>query len=208
MLDHLVWAVPDLSAAVASFAERTGVQPAPGGRHDGLGTANQLLALTGALGAGAYLEIIGPSDEAPTARPARPFGIDDLREPRLVTWAARVEDIDGRAAAARAAGVEVGDVVTMSRATPDGTQLSWRLTLAEDPVEDGLIPFLIDWGVTPHPASRGLPAVELRGWYATHPDPERLRAMLTALGTRLDVRPGAPGLVAEIRGPSGSILLT
>jgi hypothetical protein len=32
--------------------------------------------------------------------------------------------------------------------------------------------------------------------------------MLTALGTRLDVRPGAPGLVAEIRGPSGSILLT
>lgn len=36
VLDHLVFGVPDLAAAVRWFAQVTGVRPAPGGRHVGL----------------------------------------------------------------------------------------------------------------------------------------------------------------------------
>lgn len=212
VLDHLVWAVPDLAAGVDAFTVRTGVEPAPGGRHVGLGTANYLVGLTGRP-APAYLEIIGPTDDAPTQAPTRPFGIDALTAPRLVTWAVRAdpdagEDIEQLVTAAAVAGTDLGDVRPMSRATATGELLSWRLTTPSAPVEDGLVPFVIDWGTTPHPTTRGLPEVALRTWRATHPDPQRLARALEAMGTALDVGPGNSALVAELSGPAGSVLLT
>jgi hypothetical protein len=47
MIDHLVYATPDIEATVDELAERLGVRATPGGRHRGLGTWNALL---GALG--------------------------------------------------------------------------------------------------------------------------------------------------------------
>ena len=44
LIDHLVYAVPDLQAAVADVTERFGVRAQSGGRHIGLGTHNALLA--------------------------------------------------------------------------------------------------------------------------------------------------------------------
>lgn len=206
-LDHLVWAVPELAAGVAAFAARTGVEPAPGGRHEGLGTANYLVALTGPLGAGGYLEIIGPTGEVPTAAPERPFGVDELTEPKLVTWSVRTNDLEALVAAAATAGADLGAIRPMSRATPDGEMLSWRLTVAVRPVEGGIVPFGIDWGATPHPTSQRIPEVELRRLQASHPEPERVTAVLRAMGVSLDVSPGDAGLVAEVRGGAGSILL-
>lgn len=37
-LDHLVYAAPDLAAAVEDVARLTGVRPVPGGSHVGKGT--------------------------------------------------------------------------------------------------------------------------------------------------------------------------
>lgn len=45
LIDHLVYAVPDLRAAVADVEERLGVRARDGGRHTGPGTYNALLAL-------------------------------------------------------------------------------------------------------------------------------------------------------------------
>jgi len=86
-LDHLVLAGPDLEQAVAWFADLTGVPPARGGSHVGLGTANCLVGLGGA----AYLEIIGPDPEQPSPDGPRPFGLDELAAPQVITWAMRVE---------------------------------------------------------------------------------------------------------------------
>jgi hypothetical protein len=204
-LDHIVLAVPDLAAGAARFHERTGVRPAAGGSHTGLGTANHLVG----LGNGGYLEIIGPDPDQPDPDRPRPFGIDALTAERVVTWCVRPADFDATVATAVARGYDPGPPRAMSRLTPAGTLLSWRLTPGAGDSGDGLVPFLIDWGTSTHPASTGLPELALDGMHAEHPDPDRIRAGLAALDLDLPVRPGPePRLVVTLRGPLGVTRLT
>ncbi len=203
-VDHLVYAAPDVEAAVDALEARLGVRAAAGGRHPSEGTRNFLMA----LGPAAYLEIVGPDWEAPA--PARPrwLGIDGLKEPRLVAWAARETDLDGALARAAGAGVTLGPVASGSRERADGRLLSWRFTDPRMVVEGGVVPFLIDWGRTPHPAlsaPRGVILEELRG---EHPDPERVRRVLAALDLALPVRRGpSPALIALLQTPQGAVEL-
>ncbi|GHG35052.1 hypothetical protein GCM10017567_64400 [Amycolatopsis bullii] len=198
VLDHLVYAGPDLADAVARVAALTGVTPAPGGRHVGVGTANHLAG----LGAGAYLEVIGPDPEQPDPEVPRPFGIDELTEPALVAWAVRTTDIDVTVAKARAHGFDPGDPREMSRETGDGETLRWRLTPPSAP--GTLHPFLIDWGSTPHPTTRDLPSLPLLMVTGTHPDPDSVLAVTDALGLELLVRRAdKAGLTAALRTPEG-----
>jgi hypothetical protein len=204
MLDHLVFAGPDLEAAVAHVTKLTGIAPVPGGSHLGRGTANYLAS----LGGGAYLEVIGPDPAQPEPSGPRPFGIDNLVEPRLVTWAARTRDLEGVIASARAAGYDPGRAEAMSRKTADGELLSWRLTTSG--AFDGLVPFLIDWGSTAHPSSRPLPEAGLLAFTAVHAQPARVQAALTTLGLELLIRQGPrPGLVAVLESATGApVVLT
>lgn len=190
-LDHLVYTTPVLEESVRLLTKQTGVRPVDGGPHEDLGTRNYLLG----LGELRYLEIIGPDLDQPEPERPRPFGIDDLTEPRLAAWAVRAADIEARVARSRAQGYDPGPIEPLSRRTPEGDVLRWRLTFPYDPV----VPFLIDWGRTPHPARR-LPVVPLTAFAATHPDPEEARTRLAALGVELDVGAGAPGLVAVLGG--------
>ena len=204
MLDHLVYAVPDLPAAVETFSERTGVRPVAGGRHPGRGTHNALVA----LGPDTYVELIAPDPTQSQPAGPRPFGIDDLTAPRLVTWAAKASDLDVRATRARAAGYDPGPVLQMSRDRPDGVRLQWRLTLAAEAGGDGLVPFLIDWGATSHPAASAPRGCTLAGMRGEHPRPETVAAMLAALGVELAVTRGPrPTLIATIETPRGRVEL-
>ncbi len=198
MLDHLVLATEDLQGSVAAFAAATGVEPVEGGRHVGRGTRNYLVAFGGT----SYLEIIGPDVERPV-QGVMPFGIEGLRGSRLVAWAVRVADIE----AAVVAAPELGAIEPMSRRTPAGELLSWRLTSADPAPYDGIVPFLIDWGTSRHPAESGLPSVELVDFGATHPRADEVNAVLEALDVGLKAVTGEPGLQATVAGPGGSYSL-
>jgi hypothetical protein len=75
-------------------------------------------------------------------------------------------------------------------------------------VAGGVVPFLIDWGASAHPAAkaaRGTSLVALRG---LHPDAHAVRGVLAELGLPLPVEPGdAPALVATLETPRGTVTL-
>jgi hypothetical protein len=200
-IDHLVYAVPDLDAAIDRLEALLGVRATPGGQHPGAGTRNALIG----LGGEAYLEVIGPDPDQPAPGDGpRRFGIDELVGPRLVTWAIKAPGIEERVEQARRAGWDPGAPQAMSRRRPDGVELHWKLTRAPDGVGDGLVPFLIDWGKTEHPASNlpgGCELVRIRG---EHPEAGKVRDALLAMGEDLSLIPGPePVLAAIIRTASG-----
>jgi len=203
-VDHLVYATPDLQAGVERIEKLLGVRAAPGGQHPGRGTRNALLS----LGPGIYLEIIGPDPEQPAPAQARPFGIDDLKEPRLVTWVAKGRDLERVAAEARRHGMKLGEVIPGSRRRADGVLLSWRYTDPRTVVADGIVPFFIDWGKTPHPSITATQGASLIGLRAEHPDADRVQRALTQLGLDLRVQKGQrAALVATVTGPRGQVEL-
>lgn len=206
MIDHLVYATPDLDAAVEWLTASLGVRPTPGGRHPGLGTRNALLD----LGGGAYLELIGVDGEAVAAVDGRrPFGLDRIAGPRLAGWAAKADGIDERVARARRFGYDPGPVQAMSRSRPDGTELHWRLT-SPGPHAVEVLPFLIEWAPdAPHPSTTSAGGCRLVSFTGTHPEPDAIAPLLRALGVQLTVEPaGAATLRAVIEGPGGIVSLS
>lgn len=204
MIDHLIFATTDLESTVAWFEEATGVRPTPGGPHIGLGTRNELVS----LGDGGYIELVGPDLGQPEPGRPRPFGIDAMDGQRLVTWAVQRGDLDVYVADARAAGYDPGDPIDLARERPDGVVLRWRLTGAARALGDGVVPFLIDWGDTPHPSTTSTGGVRLAAFTAEHPDPGAVRPLLAALGVDLEVRAGpVPALIATLETPKGTVTL-
>ena len=203
-LDHLVFATPDLGLGIETIDKLLGVRATPGGQHPGLGTRNALVA----LGPSSYLEIIGPDPEQPKPAGRRRFGIDELEAPRIVGWVAKGTELEQLAAAAGERGVKLGAVIPGSRRRPDGVVLSWRYTDPATVLADGLVPYFIDWGTSPHPsatAARGASLVQVR---AEHPDPERAQKMLDVLGLDLRVQKGSsPAIIATVDSPRGRVEL-
>ncbi|WP_030940238.1 VOC family protein [Streptomyces sp. NRRL S-646] len=200
-LDHLVLATPELAATVADFTRRTGVAPAPGGAHVGLGTRNFLVS----LGGSSYLEIIGPDPEQSEPDGPRPFTVDELPSARTVTWAISPPDLDAAVEAARARGYDPGSIRPMSRRRPDGTLLEWRLTDGDTQHPSGLVPFLIDWGASVHPTATGLPVTPLLELSASAPDPDEIRPLLSAVDAELALSEGPLGLTFTVDTPRGPV---
>lgn len=185
-VDHLLLGVADLNRGLTWVETRMGVRPAIGGSHPGVGTRNALVS----LGPRQYLEVIAPDP----AQTVYNFQIDvrKLTEPRLVTWAAATTDIDGLAATARAAGLQLFGPRDGSRVRPDGKALEWRTlgvlgNLAGEGVDP--IPFFIQWAADSiHPSQDSPQGVELQTLVIHHPNPSGVATLLKQLGIDADVR--------------------
>ena len=203
-VDHLVYATPDLNRGVEEIEKLLGVRATAGGQHPGRGTRNALIA----LGPTTYLEIIAPDPEQPPPEEPRPFGLDGLKESRLVAWFVKSRDLERLRAEALGKGVRLGEVISGSRRRPDGVQLSWKFTDPSALVAGGIIPLFIDWGESPHPARTAAKGATLVSLRAQHPDVRGARAMLQHLGLDLPVSQGqSPTLIAIIQGPRGRVEL-
>lgn len=197
-IDHLIYAAPDLDAAVADLDERFGVHAAGGGQHLGQGTHNTLLG----LGGSAYLELVAPDPRQPEPDAPRPYGVDGVTRPGLVGWAVACPGIEDAVARARERGFDPGGVIDGRRVTVDGELLRWRLT--RNALTAGVVPFLIDWGDTSHPAASAPVGLVLASLHVESPDATTVRRALDALDADVEVRPAdRPALVARLRGPHG-----
>jgi hypothetical protein len=196
-LDHFVYTVPSLQAGTRAISDVLGVELTPGGAHTTADTANTLAS----LGQGVYLEVLGPN-------PAK--GRGDLKGlgaalagdewPDIPTFAVASNDLAVAAARVAALGLASETLETNSRRTPDGQLLTWQGMYIYSSEYLGLAPFLINWGVTPHPSSTVVRGIQLASVHVTHPRPEPLRELYAALGVRVPVLAGSrPGMFAHLR---------
>ena len=204
-LDHLIFASPDLAAGVEHIRRITGAEPVPGGPHPGHGSRNELLTFDDRT----YFEIIGVDPEQPDPGHPRPFGLDDLTAPVLAGYAIHPVDgetLDDVVAIMRTAGMDPGSVAEMSRRKPDGEVLSWTLTRGGDSgaATNGALPFAIDWGDSPSPATT-LPSMgRLVSLTVSHPDAVT-RRVAAALDLGIEVVEGPASLSARVETPNGVI---
>ena len=193
--DHLVIAAERLEAGVAWAEERLGVALEAGGHHARYGTQNALLGLADGL----YLEVIAIDPEAEAPKGPRWFGLDQFSgAPRLITWVCRAKGL-----AERSLPAGFGGVVGLTRGA-----LSWDMAEALG----GVLPFdqchpgLIDWGTTPHPATRLAPSgLSLESLRLAHPEAESLQEALRPLvdGRVEIVLADAPELSARLLARDG-----
>ena len=201
-VDHLVYATPDLNRGIDELDRLLGVRATPGGQHLGLGTRNALIA----LGPDAYIEIIAPDPAQPDPSAPRWFGVDDVGQSRLVTWAVKGRDLESLRASAVQNGIPLGAVTGGSRQRTDGITLSWQVTNPRTFVADGIVPFFIDWGRSPHPAQSAAKGASLVALRAEHPDAAGVQRMLRDLGLPLEVGSAVrAAIIATIDGPRGRI---
>lgn len=203
-VDHILYGTPDLEQGMQEVEDLLGVKPIVGGRHPDFGTHNALLS----LGKTTYLEIIARDPGLPVPERGVLFGLDELENSRLITWVLRSELIGELVEQAQSSGLELGELKSGSRQKPDGTVLSWRST---DPFAmpfDGAVPFLIAWGLMPHPAGGSPKAGQLAGLRLEHPRPEAVQEALGALDVEMQVRK-APrmALIATIQTDQGEVEL-
>jgi catechol 2,3-dioxygenase-like lactoylglutathione lyase family enzyme len=182
-LDHVILAVPDLERAADALERVLGLRATRGGRHPTLGTENSVVPL-----GGAYLELVAVADEEAATGSA--FGRSALAArtegPRFTGWVARTDDLEAAADGA--------PVVALSRETPDGGRITWRMAALERLGDEGVLPPLLSWddeaSAPPfadrdHPVGRvTLDAVEIG-------DPDGELAVLPAVA-RLRIEPDEP----------------
>src|SRR5918995_120540 len=89
LIDHIIYAAPDLETAVADIEKRFGVRAGAAGTS-AKGPTTKLLA----LGARTYLEVVAPDPEQPEPAAPRPYGVDGVTTGGLVGWAMTCGDID------------------------------------------------------------------------------------------------------------------
>lgn len=179
-VDHFAIGADSLEQGVASLRDLLGVEVPRGGKHDAMSTHNCVMQ----AGKESFLEIIAIDPDAGDPGRIRWFTLDDpatrlrLKErPRALCWVVGTEDLDAIIAASP---VDLGEVVKFTRG-----ERSWRLTVPQDGSlpEGGLLPAFIEWSPGAHP-STGMQdlGVTLTAIRLGHPEPDKLSAILSALG--------------------------
>lgn len=205
-IDHLVFATPDVQESTAYLESLLGLPATVGGSHQGLGTCNTLLT----LGPHCYLEVIGPDPAQSDFQGTRPFGIDSVTAGQLTAWVARRNDLTDFIIEMAAQGVELSDIIALSRKTPEGSLLRWSMSFLSNIDLDALsvLPLFIDWGQTPNPASLCQGKAELKVLEIEYPIHAYIQSFIDTL--ELDVSAVdamRPGLRAVISCPNGEVEL-
>lgn len=197
-LDHIMYACPDLQTGIDEIYALTGVMPAMGGSHPGVGTRNALLSLDNHQ----YLEIIAPDPEqdltGTTGQLLLDHGGTGIR-----SWAIACDSLTNVATLAAARNIATRDIIDMSRTTPDGIKLAWQLLFLTDPH----MPFFIDWLKSPHPALATPTGCQLKSFHISATAHETYSNLLTDLALSIAVTPGANAFTAELKTPKGIVLL-
>lgn len=183
-LDHIIFAAPELEQGMDVIESILDTRPVIGGRHPNFGTHNALLS----IGDNIYLEVIAPDPDLEI--PPHGLFLEEAfqKPPHLATWVIRSYNIEETLSGIDNTIVQMGALQSGSRMTPDGQKVEWKLSDPYVLPMGGAIPFIIDWGSTPHPSSSLPNAGHLIGLSLDHPDPSTVDRVLRHLGTAIDIK--------------------
>ena len=198
-LDHIMFACADLQTGIDEIYELTGVMPAPGGSHPGVGTRNALLSLDNRQ----YLEIIAPDPAqdltGTTGQLLHEHGGSGLRR-----WAIACDNLQRVADLAGNNGLVSREIIDMSRTTPDGIELAWQLLF----LRDEHMPFFIDWQNSPHPAHSTPTGCQLSRFSISADNAKTYQSLLMDLNLQQPVSHGVNAFSAQLQTPKGEVTLT
>ena len=207
VVDHLLLGISDLDLGIEWVEKLTGAKAAIGGVHPGMGTRNALLS----LGGKAYLEIIAPDPKQSEYK----FDIEirKMTEPRLITWAAKSDDIDALAKRAKEHSFEIFGPRDGSRSRPDGKILKWKtLAVVNQFGGQGIepFPFFIQWSADSlHPSQDSPKGCELVSFEVEHPKANELLKTFEKFGIEIKVKEAKNiRLIANLKTPKGNVPLS
>ncbi|CAM4111116.1 VOC family protein [Zobellia roscoffensis] len=204
LLDHIVYSVKDLDAAILTLEKKLGVKAVFGGYHATQGTKNALINLDN----GTYLELLAADDDNKNILPPRWMGIDVLKKDQITRWALKSAQLEKDAEIVKQYHPEMGKITGGSRNTANGSLLKWQLILPLPTPEVELIPFMVDWSQTethPHDALPNM-RCKLIELYGTHPNSDLLKITFKKLGVQLRIDPNENiNLKAIIQCPNGVV---
>jgi len=179
-IDHFMIAANDLERLSRHFTTMSGIPVADGGVHPDQGTHNRLVATTSSV----YLEFIAPKPDLEIDNDLR-ASILPVEQPQLhrIIALGKLDRFPAIVKAYQRFGIPA-TVRPCSRTLSSGGVLDWHLLVpAADNPYGVFAPLFIDWGTTTHP-SRSLPPApcSIAGCYATHTDPDRIRALWDEIG--------------------------
>lgn len=202
-IDHIVYAVPDLEAAMDQLEQTLGVRPLFGGYHTTQGTKNAVLH----LGHQCYLELLATDFENKQCKAPRWMGVDFIDRPQVTRWSLRSTQLQEDRLSVKQYHMEMGSIQGGQRKKTDGQLLTWEMImpLAAPAVE--IVPFMTDWQHSVAHPTDSLPQVcQLISMEFTHPQPQMVTPTMDQLGIDLDlIKSQKISIKANIQSPNGLI---
>ncbi len=186
-IDHIVYAVPDLTRACDHVESELGIRPQFGGHHKTKGTMNALLN----LGNACYLELLAVDESNTDITGPRWMGIDLISEPRITRWSLKSNDLETDQTHIQQFNPALGQISGGKRLTPTGDSLQWHMILPLAHPEIDIIPFMTDWaGSSVHPTDKLINECLLTEMTFTHPEAQRLQIVFDNLAIESTVHKG------------------
>lgn len=202
-IDHIVYTVPNLEAAMDWFEEISGIRPAFGGYHTTQGTKNAVVN----LGNKCYLEILAADATNQAVKPPRWMGVDCLEIPQFTRWSLKSTNLPKDSAILKRYDAKMGRIESGRRKMTNGNLLTWQMIMPLATPQIAIMPFMTDWQNSEvHPTDTMPNQCELISMHFTHPTPNLLLPSFKDLAIDLDiVQQENKSIKAKIRGLKGII---
>ena len=136
------------------------------------------------------------------------MGIDLITTPKITRWAIKSLNIKRGATILQNYKNQYGIIEVGSRALSDDSILNWKLTHPLCYPEVEIVPFLIDWQDSIHPASDMDQQCQLVDIILAHPDPSIINKTLGALGLDIECKlHPSPKITITLDTPNGTVNL-
>ena len=206
-IDHIVIGASNLISGTNILETKLNTKFSPGGKHKIMGTHNKLLKLQSDI----YLEVIANNPIADKPSRQRWFSLDETKtkekikfSPRLLCWVLEVDNLEDTV---KICGYNPGEILRLSR-----DDLTWKVTVPSDGelVENGVLPFLIEWPGDQHPSKKLTNSkVSINKLSLFHPEPYKIKNIISNLveSELIGVSEGFPKIELSLTTQKGTVVI-